>query len=616
MRGSDESQLLKEAYAAYFVTSHGDRAANRLGDLHFQRGNLGQAAACWQSILDHHPNSRLSAARLHVKRGIALVRAGRIHDAAEVQRVLSRRYADESVNMGGRQVNAQQHLAELITQHGQPKAAEDDLLSTRSPGLPKTSKPLWSVSLLPKKEKGKPPKDDHDHRHSHDVPEGLASVPPITIDGRRCYFAIEQKLHAIDLDTGKSIWNEPAKPAATKRSVASIVAEILVGEIRMLPRDDSERIRAYASIAAFDRWVFCTNYDPDYDSDYDKGDYDSDSDGQAGLICRDAFSGKVLWNSATIKDLKGWNFHGAPVMGSGRLLIVATKQDKPSDLGILSIRPSDGKLLRTTRLGMIQTQDNPYGSSVSSTNPSLLVHRDKLFVDTHAGGLIQIDCESGAVDWGFSYPTATSDYNPFWGGWGHSLPSLVAHNLPPVVRGDRIFFKPTSSATVFAIDLTGPSIRWQREVDPLSDGLVDFDEHSFTADGKTYQSSMLIAGAQYNLYGLDMSSGTPQWDLVYHNQNVPQGPASSSPVVQGDHVYRFTNLGIYALDKFDSLNRISATGFQSNDPHENGGQVFFRKGKLITVTDRAITAYVLPSNSNIKPRADLGRKQIPRKKSL
>ncbi len=83
--GPNELKNLERIYSAYFITSVGDNAADRLGDLYFELGRFDRAADCWLAVLRERPDSELSPALLAVKAALALARAGRRSEFEQVR---------------------------------------------------------------------------------------------------------------------------------------------------------------------------------------------------------------------------------------------------------------------------------------------------------------------------------------------------------------------------------------------------------------------------------------------------------------------------------------------------------------------------------------------------
>src|SRR5262249_40991713 len=58
--GPEERTKLERIYSAYFLSSVGDDAADRLGDLYFELGHFDRAADCWLALLRERPDTDLA----------------------------------------------------------------------------------------------------------------------------------------------------------------------------------------------------------------------------------------------------------------------------------------------------------------------------------------------------------------------------------------------------------------------------------------------------------------------------------------------------------------------------------------------------------------------------
>ena len=94
--GPNELKNLERVFSAYFTTSVGDDAADRLGDLYFELGRFDRAADCWLAILRDRPDTDLSPALISVKAALALFRAGRRSEFQQLRTELSSRFSDEN----------------------------------------------------------------------------------------------------------------------------------------------------------------------------------------------------------------------------------------------------------------------------------------------------------------------------------------------------------------------------------------------------------------------------------------------------------------------------------------------------------------------------------------
>ena len=108
--GPAEQAILETLYSSYFLTSVGDNAADRLGDLYFEQGRFDHAAECWLAVFRERPDSELSPALMAVKAALALARAGRRAEGEAIRKEVAGRYADEIVTIGGRKAKAAEHI--------------------------------------------------------------------------------------------------------------------------------------------------------------------------------------------------------------------------------------------------------------------------------------------------------------------------------------------------------------------------------------------------------------------------------------------------------------------------------------------------------------------------
>ncbi len=122
--GATELKSLERIYSAYFPTSVGDKAADRLGDLYFERGQFDRAADCWLAVLRERPDTDLSPALISVKAALALHRAGRHGELAAIRRELADRYAGEKLSIGGLTATAAEHLKRYLGEAGASKGRQ------------------------------------------------------------------------------------------------------------------------------------------------------------------------------------------------------------------------------------------------------------------------------------------------------------------------------------------------------------------------------------------------------------------------------------------------------------------------------------------------------------
>ena len=119
--GAGEQAALERLFSSYFLTSVGDNAADRLGDLYFEQGQFDRAADCWLAILRERPDSELSPALMTVKAALALARSGRRSELEALRSEAADRYADEVVTIGGRKAKVAERLKRILGELACPR---------------------------------------------------------------------------------------------------------------------------------------------------------------------------------------------------------------------------------------------------------------------------------------------------------------------------------------------------------------------------------------------------------------------------------------------------------------------------------------------------------------
>ena len=135
------------------------------------------------------------------------------------------------------------------------------------------------------------------------------------------------------------------------------------------------------------------------------------------LVCRRAESGDVVWQVVRPARLRRDGLRGAADPGRRQAVRRGASRQPNRGQGsqphqyVLAIRPHDGKLLWKTEVGIFRegSSDSTVTTGARpSPQPRLVYRAGSLYVDTHDGVLARLDAESGAVDWGYGYPTDPS----------------------------------------------------------------------------------------------------------------------------------------------------------------------------------------------------------------
>jgi outer membrane protein assembly factor BamB len=538
--GKNEVSNLSQIVNNHLISSVGDRAADRLGDIYFEQGDLDQAITAWRSILTYCPESRISKAQILIKVATGLARGGRWAEFRDVERMVRERHAGESVEVGGRRITAVEEIARLSAtgQSSEPVTAE---VLPADLQLPAENEPLWQFRYQSKVDPLNPQQafamtDPWGRPKAVDFPIATA------VDNKRIYVNLFGYEMAFDLNTGKLVWR--------------------IGKLHELQRIQQN----WQSQISPERYALTLVGDRLWSVSRDPQQLNQNNGVQNmatfALVVRDAATGKEIFSSR--KSLSAWNILGAPYVVGEVAFVGASRTNQNRELSVLVLNVNDGKLLRTMAIGTHQVdQSQVYYERVAL--PSFLAHRDRLYVDTHAGALVSLQSQSGVFDWGVLYdsPPQSSGYNY------NDYQAPKHHAGPPIQAAGLVFCKGMRSSRLLGVQPDGPSLVWDRPVSQTAT-IVGVDHDRLYMGGEELTA--------YNLQTQELAWST----------KLPQSAAWSIPLATQNRLFQFTSRGICEVDK--------ATGalvqvFRGIDLDSFGGSLFITPQALITVSNLAITAY-------------------------
>jgi outer membrane protein assembly factor BamB len=549
----DEITSLSKIVNRYFVTSIGDKAADRLGDALFESGDFANANRCWEMIVDNFPDSSLSTVQLQTKRAIALARAGEWDQFEMVNTLLHDRYRGQKARIAGQDVVASNFIDSPHNNQPATQCAADTTdtagFATQLPEstglIPASDQPAWQIPIM-------------DTDFSNQLIQALTpngwqgmatqftgAVPATATDTHRIYVNWLGICFACDLHTGKLLWRTDSFGDMPKKMAQSCMQGTSIDP------------KMYSTSIVGENVLFTRR-------STDNEDYNQMPMNR--LLCVTGAAGKAVWKSES-GPLSGWGIVGYPLVAGDVFYAVAHAQGSP-DLVLICAGLARGELRWKAELGTPATSVNWRGQPTVPT-PTLLVHAGKIYVLTNNGALLQVDGTSHQVDWAFSYPTYVEQQQQYWYGYQQTAPVVSPGTI--VFAGNTLCFKECNNALLFAIDPSGPSIKWKRRIDSEA-GLV-------RSDGK----NIFLAGPEVEC--LDAATRTLQWD-VRTGMNTP----AARPVISGDWIYLFGSKGI---DRIGLANGATAPRFRGYDRDCDGGAIWKTPDRLVTVSSRAITAYAI-----------------------
>jgi outer membrane protein assembly factor BamB len=547
-QGKDEQTTLTKVATEYLLTSSGNAAANRLGDLLFERGEYGDAIRAWKSILDGTADATISKPQLLVKIGIAATRDGQSQTFQEALKEIQEKHIDADVTIGGQSVKAVECLKQYSgrnTNSGSTANASSAKKAASKVRLIADSKPLWQFRWFPMIN---PALGDREGLVIYDQMYGRqfssSFVPPAVVDGQKIYSDLVGYDVGIDLSTGKLAWRSGRFFDLVKAGSPN--------------RERNPLLEQSGIICTKDR-VWSVAHDPSNQNNGQPTRYN--------LVARNTESGKEEFSSKSAKDgVRDWTMNGTPAVDGERIYIAAYKLNRPSDVYALCLNAADGKLIWNTKIGAFKNdmRQNNYMVRIRMTVPSIILAGSNLYFDTQAGSLVHLNAQTGEIVWGINYESGAPDTTNYY----DQPPEQCTVSEPMLVDGV-LYFKGMRSRRLYAVDPSGPKVLWSRPVSEKAI-LVGVDK-----------DRVYLGGPELTAY--DLKTRQLLW-----SKPVPMTTGYTKPLLTRDRIYQFSPRGIYELDK--------ASGevvqlFRGADLDSIGGGLLLTPHALVAISNLAITAY-------------------------
>lgn len=565
-QGGDEVGALRDIFDKYFISTVGDRAADRLGDALFEAGDFSAAGAVWGAVLNEFPDPAVPPLRLHVKRCTALARARQWSAFDEAARTVRAQFAGERLTIGGKDVAATDYLdtlrpagassatAPTTDGAGADSAGADGAAVADGPlQLPADDTPAWQVRLFDENLSAKLNSAFNSNNWGTQFSNLRRVVPASVGDGKRLYVNWLGIVFALDANTGKMLW---------RNRKFSEVGEKFANFINTRPNTD-----CYAAILADGR-LYVTGQQLDRVGNYQE---------PFRLVSMSPDDGKVAWSSGS-GALAKWNFIGPPLPVGDVIYATACVQNS-LELTLLALGVEKGEILWQLPLGTLLAGVNHQGQPELPV-PVITSAEGMLYVVTNNGAVVAVDPNARRTEWAFAYSCPPISNQQMW--WNNRASQPVARmGAAAFVEGSTLYVKEEGGSAVYAVDVAGPSLLWKRPLDADSSVLP-------LGAGR-----MLFVGQELSAVDANSERRAMQWSVP-----LPQLAAPVEPLVAGGkQVLAFSPRGVYEIDLSDGDTLRILRG---SDRDSVGGDLRLAPGRLICVSNLAITAYPVKSKESLE----------------
>jgi outer membrane protein assembly factor BamB len=551
----------------YFVTSVGHKAADRLGDDLFEAGDFGGAEQAWVAIFDQQAESDLNIPRIQLKRGIAMVRTRQLSRAKEIVAWLKDHASGSKLTIGGKEVEPAEYLQTLIdTPTTAPSTVPSTAPSTQAAAsvveedlppltLPESDTPKWHFKFSDEGVAEQIASQIRQFGWQQIMPDLLAIVPGSAADSRHAYVNWMGVCYGLDARTGKLLWRSD-KPSDITQNIQQFV--------QFCPEP-----RRYTVTPAGDRALFVRippkrmNYQEPY-----------------RLCCFNAQTGAQQWSSES-GTLSGYSFSCIPLVVDETVYATASTNNG-TELFLVAVNLTNGRSLWTLSLGQVTAGSNWRGMpQIPVCN--LLYNGGKIYVLTNNGALLAVNTGEKRLLWAFSCegpPIEQRNFN------GNQVFEKILTPAAMFARDNVLYFKERDADDIYAIDLAGPTLKWKRPADP-NETIVGMDEHRIYTAGR-------------DVGAIDFASRALLWST-----RMPIESGTFRPMMSGESIFYFLGRGVYQMDaSTGDIHRI----FRGYDRDSSGGAIYQSAIGLITVSDKALTAYPTSGSSARQASAVQGGK--------
>lgn len=556
------------------MSSYGDDALYRLGEISWERGELGQARDYWRKLLPpepgsaarsdtglfYYPDSDLSVPPILARLILVSLFEGNFKQAEAELAVFRERYPDAEGSLAGKQGNLADQLTGILSDRGQVSLSHDqDEMQTFAGHQTRNFRaghPLnigaaaWSfrVPLVWSQEYTRKP------AFGQRVPPGLFPV----VHGEHVFINDSERIYALNWKTGTPAWSD-ADPQASP----IIYPSVLQGAVR-LP------FRSVVGVPRFTMTVADGRLYARMGSPVTSVAKDERLGLFSELVCLDLDEGegKMLWkiSSAELREQNFvWSFEGAPVVAGDRFYVVLHRGFPEVQTNVACFSTETGEMLWNQKVCLALRNIEEGVNYI--THLLLTLAEGQLYLSTDMGAIASLNTQDGKLNWVVTYPSADDVSR-------RELSDHMASGLVPCLYDQGILFvAPQDTKTLMAFDASSGLLLWERE----------WPEQIRNLLGVTART-LVVSGNQ--LYGIDRASGALRWKAGYLD---PEGFGYGRGLLAGENVYwpLRDELLVVDIERGTLKQRIPLQALQG----ETGGNLVIAGDQLLIAQPRKVTAF-------------------------
>ncbi len=556
------------------MSSYGDDALYRLGEISWEQGDLSAARAYWRKLIPRadatqqgqhdpgvflYPDTDLPVPTILARLVLVSFFEGDFERATMERDVFRKRYPAATGMLAGQEGNLAAILSSILENHSQvslPAArremqtfAGDQTRNFRAEKKLDVGAIAWSFSIPLNWSQEFPRKPAFEHR----VPPGLFPV----VHGEHVFFNDDERIYALNWKSGLPAWSgeEQASPImypSVPGGVPRLPFRPVVGVPRFTMTIADGRLYArmgtpVTSVAKDERLGLFSD-----------------------LVCLDLDQGqgKLLWkiSSAQMREQNFiWSFEGAPVIFGDRLFVVLHRGFPEVQTNVACFSTETGELIWNQKV-CLALRNIEEGTNYI-THLLLTFAEGQLYLSTDMGAIASLDSRDGKLNWLVAYATQERVTK-------RVLSDHMQRGLVPCVYDRGILFAaPQDSRELMAFDADTGLLLWRRELPHQMRNLLGVNE-----------STLIASGDQ--LFGIDRATGDVKWKVGSHD---PEGFGYGRGVLAGDFVYWPLREEILVVDseRGSLKQRIALRALHG----ETGGNLIIAGQQLLVAQPQKVTAF-------------------------